>query len=146
MSLFLKALGFFLLSTVKFTVSALPISMTFPYYQALFISISGGIFGVFFFMFLWDKVLKTWQFIFYKDKEHSKEKPLVINRRRRRIVKIKKDYGYWGIVATTPSVLSIPLGVFILMTYFPNTKRKFIHLSLSVVVWGFLLISIFSLV
>ncbi len=142
MSFFLKALGYFLLSTVKFAVSAVPISVTFSYYQSLLISISGGIFGVFFFMFLWNRVLKMWQLIFPRSK---KDKPIIINKRKRKIVKIKRDYGYWSIVAATPSILSIPLGVFILVNYYPSKKGKFIHLSLSVIVWGFLLISFFSL-
>ncbi len=142
MRLFLEALGYFLLSTVKFTISAVPISMTFNYYQALLILISGGIFGVFFFMFLWNRVLKVWRLISPRSK---KEKAIIINKRKRKIIKIKRSYGYWSIVAATPSILSIPLGVFILINYFPNRKRKFIHLSLSVAAWGFLLISIFSL-
>ncbi len=143
MSLFLKALGFFLLSTFKFAVSIVPILMVFDYYTALLISISGGIFGVFFFMFLWNKVIEIWGVLFPKTDKPSK--PIKMNRRRRNLVKIKNKYGYWGLVITTPAILSIPVGVFIVVNYFQYKKYKFLHLSLSVVVWGVLLISFFSL-
>ena len=141
--MWLEAIGFFLLSSVKFAVATLPIAIRFNFYTALLVSITGGLFGAFFFLFLWRKVMDIWNiYIFKKDSEEST--PIKFNNRKRRIIKIKNTYGYWGILVLTPVILSIPIGAFILSQYFQKKKLKFFHLSISIIFWGFLLISFFK--
>jgi len=137
----IEAIGYFLLSTVKFAVATLPIAVRFLYPQALAISILGGIAGVAFFLFLWDKILRIWHVYIYRS---SKEKIFKITKKKRRIIKLKNMYGYWGIVILTPLIISIPIGVFLLIQYFRNHKYKFLHLSLSVSFWGLVLVSFFK--
>lgn len=140
----LEAIGFFLLSSVKFAVATFPICLAFDYRASLFISISGGLSGSFFFLFLWNKVLHIWHILIVKKKE---EKPLAykVNKKKRWIVSLKNSYGYWGVIILTPLILSIPIGAFILIQYFDHQKYKFFHLSLSVILWGVGLISFFEL-
>ena len=141
--MWLEAIGFFLLSSVKFAVATLPIAIRFNFYTALFISITGGLFGAFFFLFLWEKIMDIWNiYIFKKDSEEST--PIKFNNRKRRIISIKNSYGYWGILILTPVILSIPIGAFILSQYFKKKRLKFLHLSISIIFWGFLLISFFK--
>ena len=141
----IEAIGYFLLSTVKFAIATLPISLRFSYPNALLISISGGLIGVFFFMFLWEKLFQIWTIYIYKSNK-PKSKIITINKKKRRIIILKNKYGYWGIVILTPVILSIPLGVFLLIQYFRNRKYKFLHLALSVSFWGFILISFFRFI
>ena len=138
-----KAIGFFLLSSVKFAVASLPIAASFGYLQSLIILISGGIFGVFFFLYIWKEVFYFWN-IYIVKKAPEEKKNFKISKQKRRIVKLKTNYGYWGVILLTPIVLSIPIGAFLLMQYFKNKKFLFIHLSLSVMGWGTILISFFK--
>jgi len=140
----LEGLGYFLLSTVKFAVATLPIATRFPFVEGLFISISGGIIGVVFFLFLWDKFLHIWKI--YIVRSSGKDKKFKISKKKRKIIKLKNSYGYWGIVILTPLVVSIPIGVFLLLQYYTARKYKFLHLSLSVIFWGVTLISFFKFI
>lgn len=139
----IKVLGFFLLSSVKFAVAVIPIALSFSYFESLCISISGGIFGAFFFLFVWAKVLYLWN-IHIRKKENKTTKPFKINKKRRKMIRIKNSYGYWGIVITTPLLLSIPFGAFLLMQYYKNRNYKFLHLSLFIILWSFVLVSLFK--
>lgn len=141
--MWLKAIGFFLLSSVKFAVASLPIASSFEYYEALIISISGGIFGAFFFLFAWKKIFYIWNFYIIK-KDLNQEHPFKITSKKRRLIRLKNSYGYWGIIFLTPIVLSIPVGSFFIMQYFKNKHYKFIHLSLVIAFWGLILISFFK--
>ena len=139
----LKALGFFLLSSVKFAVAVIPIALSYSFVESLIISISGGVFGAFFFLFVWARVLEFWN-IHIRKKEKNTVKPFTINKKKRKMIRIKNSYGYWGIVITTPLLLSIPLGAFLLMQYYKNRNYKFLHLSVFIVIWAFVLVSLFK--
>ncbi len=139
----LKAIGFFLLSSVKFAVATLPISLAFSFKEAWIISISGGIFGAFFFLYVWEYVIKLWN-VFLVKKE-DRVKVFRISKQRRKLVRMKNSYGFWGIIILTPLILSIPIGAFLLARYFKHKRFRFLYLSLSVVVWGSAFISFFEL-
>lgn len=139
----IKAIGFFLLSAVKFAIAVIPIAISYSYVEALIISIAGGVSGAFFFLFIWAKILNLWNVHIVK-KDFSIQKPFKISKRKRKMIRIKNSYGYWGIVITTPILLSIPFGAFILMQYFNRKRYKFLHLSLVIVLWSFTLISLFK--
>ncbi len=141
--MWLKALGFFLLSSVKFAVATLPIAVAFSYREALLISISGGIAGSFFFLYIWKYILNVWSVYIVRKPEVSSQQ-IKINKKRRQIIKIKNSYGYWGIVILTPVILSIPIGAFLLSQYFKNEKLKFLHLSLVICFWGLAFVSFFE--
>jgi len=139
----LKAIGFFLLSSVKFAVATLPISAIFSFGEAWLISVSGGIAGAFFFLYIWDYILRVWSVYIIRHEKKAKE--FKINKRKRKIITIKNSYGYWGIVILTPVILSIPIGAFLLDQYFKNQRYKFLHLSLSITFWGTIFIGFFEL-
>jgi len=141
--MWLKAIGFFLLSSVKFAVATLPISLMFSFTEAWLISVSGGIAGAFFFLYIWDYVLRMWTI--YIVKREKKVKEFKITKQKRKIISIKNSYGYWGIIILTPVILSIPIGAFLLDQYFKNQSYKFLHLSLSIVFWGTVFVSFFEL-
>ncbi len=61
------------------------------------------------------------------------------------IVRLKNNYGLWGIVITTPVLLSIPVGAFLASHYFPRNKRIVSYMLASIVAWGVLLSSILLL-
>ena len=140
-----KAIIFFLLSTFKYAMTIPPIVFYFEYKEALIVSIGGGLFGIFFFRFIW-----KWIIVFYNKyilkKQFADAVPIKITKRKRYIVRMKNKYGYWGVIILTPILLSIPLGVFLLQRYYRFYKYKFTTLSLVLTIWGTILVSFFHFV
>jgi hypothetical protein len=60
----------------------------------------------------------------------------VFSRRNRMIIRLKKSYGLWGIVVTTPVLLSIPVGAFLASHYYSKDRRVIVYMLISIVGWG----------
>ncbi|MEL7588971.1 MAG: hypothetical protein AAGU19_19835, partial [Prolixibacteraceae bacterium] len=52
------------------------------------------------------------------------------------LVKLRKSYGLWGIVITTPVLLSIPLGAFLLKKYYSRQKNVLAYMMISILAWS----------
>jgi len=52
------------------------------------------------------------------------------------MVRIKNQYGLIGIALTTPLLLSIPVGVFLVVRYYRASRVKFLYLIASNVIWS----------
>ncbi len=100
----------------------------------------GGIAGIYFFAFLSKRLIAWWKRTFSKTHRNSIEKEAqtkkIFTRRNRRIVRIKQRNGLIGIAVSTPFLLSIPVGVFLVVRYYHTSRRKFIYLIASNVVWS----------
>jgi len=149
----LKLLNVFLLASVKYFFSfpyALVIGLNFD--QAIFSVLVGGIAGFFFFYYLSGFLIRVWeryqcifckvvpQFIKMKYQKfceirHTRKRNR-ITRRNRWLVTMKKRYGLWGIIITSPVILSIPVGAFLLKKYYSETKNVFGYMMISIVGWA----------
>jgi hypothetical protein len=58
----------------------------------------------------------------------------IFTKLNRRIIRIKRTSGYWGIAALTPLVLTIPLGGILAARFFHHERRAIPTMLLSVVV------------
>ena len=75
----------------------------------------------------------------------SKKKKKLFTPRNRRIIRIWKKYGLWGVAWLTPILLSIPVGTFI-MTRLEKKKKKIVFkLLIAIVTWSFTLTTLFEL-
>ena len=75
----------------------------------------------------------------------SKKQKKIFTPRNRRIIRIWKKYGLWGVAWLTPILLSIPIGTFI-MTRLEKKKKKIVFkLLISIVTWSFTLTTLFEL-
>jgi len=63
-------------------------------------------------------------------------KAVNVTRKSRFIVKLRRDYGLWGIVITTPVLLSIPFGAFLANKYYARRKNVVLYMILSIIGWG----------
>jgi len=100
----------------------------------------GGILGIYFFAFLSEKVIAWWNSMFRKKRlaaatNQGREKK-IFTRKNRRIIRIKQRYGLIGIAISTPFLLSIPVGTFLVVRYYRARKIKFTYLIVSNVVWS----------
>jgi hypothetical protein len=75
----------------------------------------------------------------------SGKKKKIFSPRSRRIVRLWKRYGFAGVAAITPIILSIPLGTFILTRFETKKKRILLYMFVSIVFWSFALTSVFEL-
>jgi hypothetical protein len=98
----------------------------------------GGVAGIFFFAYLSEKVLRWWKQLFRSRKKPKKDQQPKkrFTKRNRRIVRIKQRYGLIGIAITTPFLLSIPVGVFLVVRYYRSSRIKFLYLIASNLVWS----------
>jgi hypothetical protein len=99
----------------------------------------GGIAGIYFFAFLSEKLIAWWNKAFRKKPRRKRaENRKIFTKRNRRIIAIKQRYGLFGIAATTPFLLSIPVGTFLMVRYYPSVKSKFLLLISANLIWSVL--------
>ena len=138
-----------LLSTVKFgmTFPLAIMEFRFSFFETVLWINVGGLVGIYFFAYLseglnrWIEMkVRAWR----KDKKEKEvKKKKVFTRRNRRIVRIKQRYGLIGIAASTPLLLSIPVGVFLVVRYYPRNKIRFFYLVGSNLAWSFIYTSFY---
>lgn len=141
-----KYISIFLLSTVKFAFS-FPLAVyqyKFNYIETLTTTILGGLAGVLLFAFLTDYIVLIWNYIASITKiskiptivRNNNKPKKVITRRNKMIVRIKNKYGLIGLAIITPVLLSIPVGTFISIRYYPDFKKTILILFLSILFWS----------
>lgn len=136
-------------STAKFamTFPLAVLQFDFSFVETLLWTNLGGIFGIYFFAFLSEKILAWWRNTFLRKRTRkrieSREKKR-FTKRNRRIVTIKQRYGLVGIAATTPLLLSIPIGAFLVTRYYRRNPYKMGLLIASNLVWSVIYTAFYS--
>jgi hypothetical protein len=131
-----------LFSSFKFaaTFPLVVLQFKFSFLETILWTNVGGIAGVYFFAFLSEKLLVWWKRFFRRSIRKKPNDPLqvkkIFTKRNRTIVRIKQRYGLIGIAFTTPLLLSIPVGVFLVVRYYHSSKTKFLYLIGSNLVWS----------
>ncbi len=153
-----------LLASIKYLFTlpyALLIGM--EYKEAVFAVILGGVGGFFFFYYLSGWIIKEWKrawhvlcrmvplpmrrFLGNECTTGQKKRTAKISKKSRGIVKLRKRYGFWGIIIATPVLLSIPLGAFLANKYYHKKNNLVLYMTISIVAWGAIIsgaVSIFS--
>lgn len=131
----------FLISSVKFFV-AFPIALQYHFnWLSIFITTSlGGITGILCFAFLSYEIIKMYDWFrkkFFKNKPPKKKSVSI--RKKRVYIKIKSQFGLWGIAILTPFILSIPIGTFLAVRFFGATKKTILILIFFLIFWAFVL-------
>lgn len=104
----------------------------FTWYE-IFISVSvGGISGVIFFSF-WGTRIRAW--MKERRKRKGRKKPINI-RKARRIVKLWRRFGIYGIAFLTPPFISPPIGAIISVAFGESYKRILIYMTISTLAWA----------
>jgi len=131
-----------LFSSFKFaaTFPLVILQFNFSFVETILWTNVGGIAGIYFFAFLSAKILAWWKRTFRRSDRHMPEdeqqKKKIFTRKNRRIVRIKQKYGLIGIALVTPFLLSIPVGVFLVVRYYNASKKKFLCLIASNLIWS----------
>ncbi|MFQ3579713.1 MAG: hypothetical protein SNJ71_06210 [Bacteroidales bacterium] len=134
--------SFYVLSMVKFAIVAPLGILTYKFniYEAIFIHIAGGGSGVIIFSLLSNQILKIWnRFILFYNRliKRKPSKKKIFSKRTRLWIHLKNRYGLIGIAIITP-ILSIPVGAFIAVRFYP-IKTAVTYLFISIVFWSLIL-------
>lgn len=114
-------------------------SLQFRFWETFLWINVGGILGVYFFAYLFAYLIRIWNRLFPGAAANRKNRERkVFCKRNRRIVAIKKKYGMTGIALLNPVILSIPIGVFLMVKYYPRNKAKLGYLITGQIVWSLL--------
>ena len=131
-----------LFSSVKFamTFPVAVLQFEFSFFETILWTNVGGILGIYFFAFLSDKLIAWWNRNFRRSRKdmnpEEADQKKVFTKRNRRIVRIKQQYGLFGIALSTPILLSIPLGTFLVVRYYRSSQTKFFYLIASNLLWS----------
>ncbi len=131
-----------LFSSVKFAMTFPVVIMQFEFnfLETILWTNVGGVLGIYFFAFLSGKLILWWDRTLRKKRKKSGEgksgEKKIFTRKNRRIVLIKQQYGLMGIALSTPFLLSIPVGTFLVVRYYHSTKARFLYLIASNVIWS----------
>ena len=135
-----------LLSTVKFgmTFPLAIMEFRFSFFETILWINVGGIAGIYFFAYLSEGIIKWVRKKFRKKKVNAIDpNKKIFTRKNRRIIRIKQRFGLIGIAASTPILLSIPIGVFLVVRYYPGVKSRFLYLIAGNVIWSFIYTSFY---
>ncbi len=144
----------------------------FTFFETVLYCVIGGTLGVLIFTFFSKKLIDAWHFLKYKIKKTfkkeapfsepiadinspleihyeyvatSKKDKVIFTPRNRKIVRIWRKYGLFGIALITPVILSIPIGTIIANTLVSDRKKVIIYMFFSVLFWSITMTSLFEL-
>ena len=140
-----------LLASVKFAVT-FPLAIMefkFSFFETILWMNVGGLLGIYFFAYVSEGINRWIKNLISARKrkrgiiEKPKKKKKIFTKRNRRIIRIKQKYGLIGIALTTPLLLSIPIGVFLAVRYYPRSRTKYAYLIGSNIAWSFIYTSFY---
>jgi hypothetical protein len=175
MSEFVKILLVILLSSVKFVAGPpfafYDKRYDFSFFETVLYCVIGGMLGVFIFTFFSKQLFRFWHYIKMKFKKTFKRKKEIFSDpvadinadveihyeyisstskkiftpHNRRVVKIWRRYGLFGIALITPIILSIPVGTILANSLVNNRKKIIIYMFFSVLFWSVTMTTLFEL-
>ncbi|MBS1652634.1 MAG: hypothetical protein JSU07_11560 [Bacteroidetes bacterium] len=136
----LKILFVILLCSVFYGKTGLPaacILFKFNFAEVFFYGCGGAIAGTIFFVYLFAEINRRWQkYLNSKQKNKSRK---IFTKSRRRIIKLKHNFGLTGIAILAPILLSMPVGAFIADKFYKDKPKVILYLSLSCIGWTIIL-------
>jgi len=131
---FFKISGLIVFSALKFFLApAAVLYAGFELWQTILITSLGGA-GGFVLFYLFGFVLSKKYVQLFPPKRKR-----IFTPRKRKMVKYKKKYGFWGLALLTPVLFGIPLGALIAAAFFPDRRKTIVVFVSSIVVWSVLI-------
>lgn len=133
---FAEALAVILISAVKHTLGGIPAGYIagFDYLEVVLYTLIGGVMGIVFFVYSARGAKK----LYLRYLEKIDKKPRKFTRMNRLIVRVKREFGLYGLALITPPLISVPVGAIIAATIYKDKRRVMLFLIMGVVFWSFL--------
>lgn len=137
---YLKVLEVGLIASVKFLIAPFEAERQgFNFYQSFIITTSGGIIGIIAFTFIGDLIAYGWiklLGLFRKPVQDGVPAKRKFTLRNKFIVRAKMKFGLLGLVITTPSIISIPIGTFVTHRFYKRKYRNVMLIIISLIIWS----------
>lgn len=165
MPFYLKIINVFLLSTVRyFFTPILAFLLKLSLFETILTMVSGGIVSFISFYYLTNILLVVSRFFrrvlirvapdeWVRNYEHSRKRKTEnrkhrkkFTRRNKLIIKTRNVYGFWGIIITTPFLLSLPFGAFLMRRYYHYRKGSLLYSLIAVALEGILFCFLYYLI
>lgn len=132
-----------LVSAAKMLVApAVAYLYEFTYLETVITMSVGGIASVFFFVYFSEFLIYHWKKQCQKNNIYNKK----ASKKPGKIVKfILNKWGYMGMVSILPGILWIPITSFIIVRLYGRPFVSAVYMSVSVIVWAFILAYVFML-
>ena len=139
----LKIFEILFIASVKFFISPFEAERCgFDFKHSFLITTTGGAIGIILFSLIGEILTFGW-----KNSARFFKTPSQITTKRKKnftwtrkfIVRTKMKFGLTGLIITTPSILSIPVGAFVIHRFYKNKWRNIFLLLLSLTMWSLLL-------
>lgn len=139
----LKIIEVALIASVKFAVAPFEAERYgFNFKESFLITTTGGAIGIILFSLIGEVIAYGWKktILFFEKPLHIHEKPKKkFTWFKKFIIRTKMRFGLFGLILATPSVISIPIGVFVIHRIYKNKFRNVLLLILSLIFWSLLL-------
>ena len=171
----IKIILVILLSSVKFVAGPpfayYDKKYDFSFFETVLYCVIGGMLGVVLFTFFSKPLFQFWHYFKHKIVKAFRKKPVfsepvadidtpveihyeyiksgktrkVFTARNRKIVRLWKKYGLFGIALITPVILSIPIGTLVANSLVSNRKKIIIYMFFSVLFWSVTMTTMFEI-
>ncbi|MBI4929127.1 MAG: hypothetical protein HY841_00070 [Bacteroidetes bacterium] len=136
----LKVLEVALIASLKFLIAPFEAERYgFDFKEAFGITTAGGIFGIIVFTFIGDGIAFIWKKIKNFFRKSVKKDERLLKRFKwstRFIIKTKMRFGLMGVALITPSIISIPIGTFVIHRIYRGKLKNMIILFASLLIWS----------
>ena len=139
----LKILEIGLIASVKFVFAPFEAERQgFDFKESFLITTIGGFIGAILFTLIGDIIAYSWKKMirFFEKPLHLQEKPKKkFTWVRKFVIKTKMRFGLLGLLLTTPSIISIPIGTFMVHRFYRRKGKNILLLMFSILIWSLLL-------
>ncbi|MFI5163883.1 MAG: hypothetical protein ACHQHP_01405 [Bacteroidia bacterium] len=140
----LKILEVALIASIKFLIAPFEAERYgFNFKDSFLITTSGGITGILIFSLVGEVIAYGWKKFKYFFQKHLQSESKPKNKftwTRKFIIQTKIKFGLAGLIITTPSIISIPIGSFVIHRFYKKKKgRNILLLIISLIFWSLIL-------
>lgn len=130
----IKISGLLLFSALKFFLAPAAVLLSgYDLIATILITSFGGVGGFVIFYLFGSFFYRQYIRVFPPNRKR------VFSSRRRRMVRYKGKYGFWGLAVLTPVLFGIPLGALIAAAFFQERMRTISVFVSSIVIWSILI-------
>ena len=139
----LKIFEVLLIASVKFVLAPFEAERYgFNFKDAFCITTAGGILGIIAFTFIGHGIAYLWKKIknfFSQSVKKDEKSPKKFKWSTRFIIKTKMRFGLIGVALITPSIISIPVGTFLIHRFYRGKLKNIFLLFVSLLLWALIL-------
>ena len=139
----LKILEVALIAGIKFVLAPFEAERYhFNFRESFLITTAGGFMGILVFTFIGEIIAFGWRKTvnFFQKPLQNEDKPKrKFTWLKKFIIKTKMQFGLLGLLLTTPLIISIPIGTFMVHRFYRKKGKNILLLMLSVLLWSLVL-------